>query len=81
MASVVSNRGAVLPVASADILALNGSKHANLLQDSGARISLITFCSAEDMNLKGKDVTVSIGKVGGEEEQLKRICFVFVSDL
>ena len=71
VASAVSNRGAVLPVLSVDILAANRNKRVNVLSDSGAHISLMRFSLAEEMNLKGKDVTVIIGKVGGEEEQLK----------
>ena len=75
VASAVSNRGAVLPVVSIDILAANGNKRVNALLDSGAQISLIRLSLAEYMNLKGKDVTVIIGKVGGEEEQLKTKLF------
>ena len=75
VASAVSNRGAVLPVVSVDILAADGHKRVNVLLDSGAQISLIRLSLAEEMNLKGKDVTVIIGKVGGEEEQLKTKLF------
>ena len=75
VASAVSNRGAVLPVVSVDILAANGNKRVNVLLDSGTQISLIRLSLAEEMNLKGKDVTVIIGKVGGEEEQLKTKLF------
>ena len=60
---------------SVDILAANGNKRVNVLLDSGAQISLIRLSLAEEMNLKGKDVTVIIGKVGGEEEQLKTKLF------
>ena len=69
VASAVSNREAVLPVVSVE--AANGNKHVNVLLDSGAQISLIRLSLAEEMNLKVKDVTVIIGKVDGEEEQLK----------
>ena len=75
MVSAVSNRGAVFPVVSVDILAANGNKRVNVLLDSGAQISLIRLSLAEEMDLKGKDVTVIIGKVGGEEEQLKTKLF------
>ena len=60
VASAVSNRGAVLPVVSADILAANGNKRVNVLLDSGEQISLIRLSLAEEMNLKRKDVTVII---------------------
>ena len=75
VASAVSNRGTVLPVISVDILAANGNKHVNVLLGSGAQISLIRLSLAKEINLKGKDVTVIIGKVGGEEEQLKTKLF------
>ena len=47
----------------------------NVLLDSGAKTSLIRLSLVEEMNLKGKDVTVIIGKVGGDEEQLKTKLF------
>ena len=75
VAPAVSNREAVLPVVSVDILAANGNKLANVLLDSGAQISLIGLSLAEEMNLNGRDVTVIIGKVGGEEEQKKTNLF------
>ena len=59
----------------ADILAANGNKRVNLLLDSGTQISLIRLSLAEEMNLKGNDATLNIGKVGGEEEQLKTKLF------
>ena len=68
VASAVSNRGAVVPAVSVDILAANENKRVNILLDSGAQTSLIRLSLAEEMNLKGKDVTVIIGKVGDEEE-------------
>ena len=52
VASAVSNRGAVLPVVSVDILAENGNKRVNILLDSGAQISLIRLCLAEEINLE-----------------------------
>ena len=36
---------------------------------------MIKLSLAEQMNLKGKDVTVTIGKVGGEEELLETKLF------
>ena len=76
VAAAVSNRGAVLPVVSVDILAANGNKRINVLLDSRAQINSIRLSSAEEMNLKGKDITVIIGmQVGGGEEQLKTKLF------
>ena len=43
--------------------------------DSAAQIRLFRLSLAEETNLKGKDVTVTIGKAGGEEEQLKTKLF------
>ena len=54
---------------------MSTDKRVNVLLDSGAQISLIRLSLAEEMSLKGKDVTVIIGKVGGEEEQLKTKLF------
>ena len=49
-----------------------GSLHqrANALLDSGAQISLIRSDVAEDLKRKGRDIVVTIAKVGGEEDQL-----------
>ena len=38
--------------------------------DTGAQVSLIRKPIAEELGLKGKDVTMTIAKVGGEEEEL-----------
>ena len=75
VASAVSSRGAVLPVVSVVILAANGNERINLLLDSGAQISLIKHSLAEEMNLKGKDLTVTIEKFDSEKEQLNTKLF------
>ena len=48
----------------------NIKKQGNLLLDSGAQVSLIKLSVAEELGLKGKNVTITIVKVGGEEEEL-----------
>ena len=48
----------------------NVKRQGNLLLDSGAQVSLIKLPVAEDLGLKGKKVTITIAKVGGEEEEL-----------
>ena len=40
----------------------------NVLFDSGAQISLIRSETAQNLGLKGRDISVNITKVGGEEE-------------
>ena len=42
---------------------------ANVLLDSGAQISLITTSLAESLQLRGKNVSTTITKVGGQEEE------------
>ena len=46
-------------------------KCGNILLDAGAQISLIRNDTAELLGLKGKDISVTITKVGGEEEVMK----------
>ena len=43
----------------------------NVLFDSGAQISLIRQKTTNCLGLKGKDISVTITKVGGEEEEMK----------
>ena len=38
--------------------------------DTGAQVSLIRTSTAKELGLKGTNVTITIAKVGGEEEQL-----------
>ena len=48
-----------------------------MLLDSGAQISLIRLSVAEELRLKGKDVTITIANVGGEEEEMTTKIFRF----
>ena len=71
ISSMTENSEALLPVISASIGGGNGLyKHANVLLDSGAQTSLIRLKTAEILGLEGKCVSVTITKVGGEEEEM-----------
>lgn len=68
---MTENSEALLPVISASISGRDGLyKHANVLLDSGAQLSLIRFETAEILGLEGKNVSITITKVGGEEEEM-----------
>ena len=72
VAMAANSAEAALPILSANIGNANGLfKLGNVLLDSGSQISLIKQETAETLGLKGKDVSVTITKVGGEEETLK----------
>ena len=71
VSSVTDSKQAILPVILVEILGSeNVKKQGNLLLDSGAQFSLIRLSVAEEVGLKGKEVTITIAKVGGEEEEL-----------
>ena len=53
-----------------DIKTANNGK-ANVLWDGGATLSLITFKKAKELNLRGKEVKLSVTKVGGESEEIR----------
>ena len=72
VATTASPNEAILPVLSADIGSANGLfKCGNILIDLRAQISLIQQDTAETLGLKGKDVSITITKVGGEDETMK----------
>ena len=71
VSSVTGSKQAILPVILVEILGSeNVKKQGNLLLDSGAQVSLIKLSVADELGLKGKEVTITIAKVGGEEEEL-----------
>ena len=71
ISSVANNGEAILPIVLVEILGPKGAnKQGNALLDSGAQISLIRLSVAEELRLKGKDATITIAKVGGEEEEM-----------
>ena len=45
------------------------------LWDSGSTLSLITFKKAKELNLYGKEITLSIFKTGGVQETLKSFSY------
>jgi hypothetical protein len=66
------NQESLLPMISSNICGTNKMyKRGNVLFESGAQISLIKEETAESLGLKGKDVSITITKVGGEEEKVK----------
>ena len=78
ISSVANNGETMLPTVLVEILGSGrASKKGNALLDSGAQISLIRLSVAEELGLKGKDVTITIAKVGGEEEEMKTKIFRF----
>ena len=72
IATAIDESEAVLPIISANLSNSSGFfKRANVLLDSGAQISLIRQDTAATLGLQGQNVTVSITKIGGEEETIK----------
>ncbi|XP_046863136.1 uncharacterized protein LOC124456869 [Xenia sp. Carnegie-2017] len=71
IALVTGLNDSILPVISANICGSNGLyKRGNVLLDTGSQISLIRSETAESLGLKGKDISVNIVKIGGEEESI-----------
>ena len=71
ISSVTTNGQALLPTITADIIGPRKVKEqANIVLDTGAQVSLIRTSIAKELGLKGTNVTITIAKVGGEEEQL-----------
>ena len=58
-----------------------GTKKGNVLLDSGAQISLICASTAKTLGLKGKDVSITIKKVGGEEVLATTLYQVLITSL
>ena len=71
VASVNNNKEVLLPVIQAEILGQEARRRkGNVLLDSGAQVSLIRNAVARELKLKGKDASVTITKVGGEDEEI-----------
>ena len=72
VASLHENEEAMLPVTSTDLFGSNNlRKRGNVLFDSGAQVSLIRQETADYLGLKAKKISVTITKVGGQEEEIK----------
>ena len=71
VSSVAGSKQAILPVIVVEILRSESIKRqGNLLLDSGAQVSLIKLSVADELGLKGNKVTITIAKVGAEEEEV-----------
>ena len=63
--------GIILPVITATLQGQGGmQKQGNILLDSGAQISLIRNETAASLGLKGRDTSITITKVGKDEETI-----------
>ncbi|KAL9985574.1 hypothetical protein ACROYT_G007995 [Oculina patagonica] len=72
VASLSNPHETLLHVLTCTIYGQNGfQKQGNTLLDSRAQVSLIREETATTLGLKGKDTSVTITKVGGEEETIK----------
>ena len=72
VASLSNPQETLLPVITCTIYGQNGfQKQGNTLLDSGAQVSLIREETAATLGLKGKDTSITITKVGEEEETIK----------
>ena len=69
--SVTADQEALLPVVSANIGGKNNLyKRGNVLLDSGAQLSLIRQDTAERLELERDNISITLTKVGGEEEEI-----------
>lgn len=72
VASLTNPHETLLPMITCTIYGQNGfQKQGNTLLDSGAQVSLIHEETATTLGLKRRDTSVTITKVGGEEETIK----------
>jgi hypothetical protein len=70
--SVTTDQQALLPVISVNIDGENNLyKRGNVLLDSGAQLSLIRQETAETLGLEGDNISITLTKVGGEEEEIR----------
>ena len=68
---MTDDNGAILPVITAKMSShYVRQRQGNILLDSGAPISLIRLETARNLRLSGQDVSITIKKVGGEEEEM-----------
>ena len=79
VSSVTTSGEPMLPTICAEILTQQSIKKrvVNLLLDTGAQISLIRSSVAEELGLKGKAVTITMAKVGEEENEMSTKMYQF----
>ena len=78
VSSVTTSGETMLPTIQTEILGShNIKKQVNVLLDTGAQISLIRTTVAEELGLKGKTVTITMAKVGGEENEMETKMYRF----
>ena len=71
--SVTNSQKALLPIMQVDIVGSGRLwQRENASLDSGAQISLIRSSVTEDLKLKGRNIVITITKVGGQEEGLSK---------
>ena len=71
VASANNNKEVLLPVIQIEILGQEARRRkGNVLLDSRAKVSLIRNALAKELKLKGKGASVTITKVGEEEEEI-----------
>ena len=72
VASLSKSHESMLSVITANIFGPeNIQKRVNVLFDSGAQVSLVRQQTTDCLGQKGKDISVTITKVGGKEEEMK----------
>ncbi|CAB3979157.1 hypothetical protein AWC38_SpisGene18824 [Paramuricea clavata] len=70
--TITTDQEALLPVISVNIDGENNLyKRGNILLDSGAQLSLIRQETAETPGLEGDNISITLTKVGGEEEEIR----------
>ncbi|XP_030832678.1 uncharacterized protein LOC105444283 [Strongylocentrotus purpuratus] len=72
VATVIANE-CLLPVTIVDVISKRTMQQGNLLLDSGAEISLIRKGFAERLKLKGTPITITMVKIGRDEEVLQTL--------
>ncbi|PIK55383.1 hypothetical protein BSL78_07699 [Apostichopus japonicus] len=68
----IEGQDALLPVVKAEFIgSQQRNREGNILLDTGSQISIIRQSVADELKLTGRNISVSITKVGGEQEEVK----------
>ena len=71
--SVTTDQEDILPVITVNIGGENNLyKRGNVLLDSGVQLSLIRQETAESLGLEGDNISITLTKVGGEDEEIRK---------